>query len=158
MTLPLFRRAWQRTGKRVPPYRRVWIRNYPTTTHYSQNFTRKELDCKCGCTTPAHIQRELVDTAYELEKLRKELGGPVRILSGYRCPTHNKRVRGAPQSQHMTGKAVDLGVPKDKQPVYVGAATRVPAFKEGGIGVYPGGGVHVDRRGTPARWNDWTRS
>lgn len=132
--------------------------SYPTGSHYSPNFTRAELNCKCGCVTPDHVERELTLLASDLERLREELGGkPLGVVSGYRCARHNKAVGGASQSQHMTGKAADLLVPHGAQNRYRNAANRVPAFKRGGIGVYPHGGVHVDRRGWFARWNDWNR-
>lgn len=132
---------------------------YPTKTHYSPNFTRAELDCKCGCTTPKEVEKQLTETAAHLEQLREELGGiALSINSGYRCPAHNKAVHGASNSQHLYGTAADLAVPVGKQDTYVRAATRVPAFEQGGIGVYPNGGVHVDHRGYRARWNDWVRT
>jgi len=49
--------------------------------------------------------KQLAETI--LEPIRKELGVPIRILSGYRCPTVNKLVGGAVNSQHMLGQAAD---------------------------------------------------
>lgn len=131
---------------------------YPTATHYSRNFTRDELDCNCGCVTPAAVERELTLLAADLEILRGELGGPLGVLGAYRCAAHNRAVNGAVNSQHLYGKAADLAVPNGGQSRYVNAATRVPAFRDGGVGVYPGGGVHVDRRGWRARWSSWVGS
>ena len=79
------------------------------------------------------------------------------VISAYRCPKQNDIVRGARNSQHLYGKAADLLVPRGQQGVYVSAAYSVPAFKGGGVGIYPGGGVHVDRRGWVARWTSFTR-
>ena len=45
-----------------------------------------------------------------LEVLRKRSGGPVRINSGYRSPQLNKKVGGAPTSNHLTGCAADIRV------------------------------------------------
>jgi len=42
-----------------------------------------------------------------LEPLRRECG-PLRISSGYRCHRLNKAVGGAPNSQHLVGKAADI--------------------------------------------------
>lgn len=128
---------------------------YPTKTHYSRNFTRAELDCKCGCKAPRRIRRKLRRLALRLEKLRRALGKPLGVTSGYRCPEWNLAVGGASRSMHMSGKAADLKVPKGKQKAYVAAAEAVPAFRRGGIGVYPGGGVHVDYRGRFARWTSF---
>lgn len=131
------------------------IVEFPNATHYSKHFSRAELDCKCGCKTPANIERELTKLASDLEALRLELGEGLGILSGYRCPARNKAVGGASQSQHMTGRAADLAVPTGQQDRFVKAALTVPSFAKGGVGVYPAGGVHVDRRGWVARWTSF---
>lgn len=159
MAAPLFRRVLKVVpGSKPKRWKRAWQRiAFPTGTHYSPNFTRRELECRCGCKTPLVIQRRLRLLALDLERLRAILG-PIGIVSGYRCPARNKAVHGASQSQHLTGNAADLNVPAGKQDAYVRAALQVPAFNHGGIGVYPNGGVHVDRRGWVARWNDWVRS
>jgi len=51
------------------------------------------------------------DLPARLEKLREYVGKPVVITSGYRTPEYNKRVGGAKQSQHMSGRAADILVP-----------------------------------------------
>lgn len=162
--MALNKRVWVRIkGSEPVRWKRGWQRiAYPTATHYSPNFTRKELNCRgpecVGKQPPAAIQKSLGKLARDLEQLRVELGGKVGILGGYRCPAHNKRVHGASQSQHLQGTAADLAVPSGYQKVYEAAALMVPAFKAGGIGTYENGGVHVDRRGWVARWNNWIRS
>lgn len=152
-----FRRVWKKIPNSKPRrWRRAWQRiPYPNATHYSPNFTRKELDCKCGCKTPAGIERELAKLAADLERLRSALGHALGINSGYRCPARNRVVGGASRSQHMSGKAADLAVPRGLQDRYVAAALKVPAFRGGGVGEYPGGAVHVDRRGWVARWTSF---
>ena len=45
-----------------------------------------------------------------LEVLRQRSGGPVRINGGYRSPQLNKKVGGAPTSNHLTGCAADIRV------------------------------------------------
>lgn len=45
-----------------------------------------------------------------LYPLRKLVGHPVRITSGYRCADLNKAVGGATNSQHSTGEAADIEV------------------------------------------------
>lgn len=130
---------------------------YPTATHYSPNFRRDELNCKCGCTPPVAVQRSLTDLATGLEELRKELGHPLGVLNGHRCYNENERVGGARGSRHLIGEAADLIVPSGKQHQYASAATRVERFRLGGIGVYPNGGVHVDHRPYVARWNSFSR-
>lgn len=46
--------------------------------------------------------------AVVLEPLRKMLGHPVRINSGYRSVRLNKEVGGVPNSYHLTGRAADI--------------------------------------------------
>ena len=43
-----------------------------------------------------------------LEPARCQLGAPVIVTSGYRCPALNKAVGGVGNSQHMMGQAADL--------------------------------------------------
>lgn len=67
---------------------------------------------------------------------------PIRIVSGYRCPVHNKRVGGALNSQHMYAAAAD---------VEEGAITLREAHAAGftGIGTKNGQPIHVDVRDGP---------
>lgn len=48
-----------------------------------------------------------------LEPLRQHFNVPIIIGSGYRCPQVNNHpdVRGATNSQHMTGQAADIHIP-----------------------------------------------
>ena len=45
-----------------------------------------------------------------LDILRKKIGKPVIVNSGYRTPEHNKKVGGAKYSYHMRGMAADIRV------------------------------------------------
>ena len=85
-----------------------------------------------------------------LEKLRSILGDKsIIITSGYRCPAHNRAVRGSPNSQHMKGNAADIivsGVSPDE------VATKAEALGFPGVGRYAEF-THVDvRSGGWARW------
>ena len=72
-------------------------------------FTREEFRCKCGgqyCDGfPAEPKEAMVRIA---DQLRKNLGTPVRVISGLRCPTWNKIQGGVENSQHMYGEAADI--------------------------------------------------
>jgi hypothetical protein len=43
-----------------------------------------------------------------LQPLREAIGSPVNLNSGYRCPSLNRSIGGAKNSQHMTGHAADI--------------------------------------------------
>lgn len=55
--------------------------------------------------------QELVDNI--LDPLRLHWGRPVIVTSGYRCPTLNKVVGGALDSQHRYGQAADIRTVSD---------------------------------------------
>jgi len=73
---------------------------------------------------------------------------PYQIISGYRSPQTNERLRArggggvARRSLHMDGKAVDLRIPGVPLKELRDAAL---ALGSGGVGYYPGSNfVHVD--------------
>lgn len=129
---------------------------FPNETHYSAHFSRKELECHCGCATPAHVATNLQNLAVHLETFRALVGGPVHVNDAYRCPTENARVGGATHSEHMEGKAADLDTGSHTNAQFAVIASKVPAFDKGGIGTYPSQHfLHVDYRGNgPARWDE----
>ena len=43
-----------------------------------------------------------------LDPLRMDMGYPIQINSGYRCPALNTAIGGAKNSQHMKGMAADI--------------------------------------------------
>ena len=119
--------------------------------YLSPHFRSDEFRCRCcGKLHPSGIQppAELLDI---LEDIRSHFGGKaVTVVSGYRCPIHNKAVGGAKYSQHMVGNAADIqiaGVSPDDVTAY---ADKV-VDKRGGVGRY-GTFTHVDTRGYKARW------
>jgi len=132
------------------------IANYPTETHYSRNFRREELECKCGCSPSSKVVANLTELARGLEHMRSESGHPIRVLSGHRCKAYNKKIGGATRSQHIQGTAADIDTMGGKrQELYYNAANKVPMFRDGGIGKYPNGGLHVDHRSGRARWSSY---
>lgn len=121
----------------------------------SANFTAAEMACHhCG---QAYVRRDLLAA---LETLR-QVTGPIRIVSGYRCPEHNRAVGGAKQSQHVIGAAAD---PLFGRPITVAHVVALAVFS--GIGDKDGTVRHVDVRhlspdnptphatpAAPARWH-----
>lgn len=75
-------------------------------------FTREEFRCKCAgkyCSGfPAEPQETLVRA---LDQVRGHFGKAFSPNSGVRCPTHNANVGGVSNSRHLSGRAVDFGVP-----------------------------------------------
>ncbi|MFM0021616.1 D-Ala-D-Ala carboxypeptidase family metallohydrolase [Paraburkholderia azotifigens] len=59
----------------------------------------------------------LTATAQALEKVRALLGKPIIISSGYRSPELNKVVKGAIDSAHIYGLAVDFIAPQYGTPI-----------------------------------------
>lgn len=103
----------------------------------SAHFSTREFRCHhCGAVkiAPTLVAR--------LELLRAEVGRPLTVVSGYRCPVHNKAVGGAPASKHLLGQAADLPI---------GYATVLQAQKVGfrGIGHRGKWVTHVDVRPGP---------
>ena len=69
-------------------------------------FTLEEFACRCGCGFD-DISHELTQI---LDKLREHFDQPCTVNSGCRCEAHNKKVGGAPRSQHLLGKAADIRI------------------------------------------------
>lgn len=120
----------------------------------SKNFSRSEFACKgtncCGHSAPVHP--ELISA---LQDLRDQLNLPLSITSGFRCNRHNESVGGAVQSFHTLGMAADVSCPDGMTAEDLAqAAETIPAFQQGGIGIYPSW-VHLDVRTTgKARWRN----
>lgn len=72
-------------------------------------FKNSEFRCKCCGTLPANGMDSTLVTALNI--LRGEVGVPIYVTSGYRCPKHNKDVGGVSHSFHTLGLAVDVLIP-----------------------------------------------
>lgn len=60
-------------------------------------------------TAPPDIKVKLTTLMNNcLDPIRELWGRPITVNSGFRCPTLNKAVGGAPTSQHMKGEAADI--------------------------------------------------
>lgn len=119
------------------------------------NFSRAEFDCKDGTPVPEQFMGNVRKLAQQLQILRDEIKEPVMITgSGYRTIDHNRRVGGAPNSQHLTASGADINArnytPRQLANV-IERLIREKKMMQGGIGVYKGF-VHYDIRGTRARW------
>ena len=110
----------------------------------SNNFSRAEFACKCGCGYDT-VDYELI---LRLEQIREHFDRAVTVNSGCRCPDHNDSVGGAATSQHLYGRAADIVVDGTPASVVAEVAEQI-GF--GGIGEYDSF-VHVDTRVGYARW------
>ena len=116
-------------------------------------FTRAEFKCKCCgkyCDGyPVDIDMNMVKIA---DKIRHIIGKPVPVNSGIRCKTHNANVGGVSNSQHLLGKAADLGCPSGCTPEQMASIAESIMGNTGGIGIYSWG-IHIDTRSAKSRWN-----
>lgn len=124
----------------------VFSKKDSATTQVSPHFKVREFACQDG-TDPVFIDQDLINL---LEQIRTHFNAPITINSGYRNPSHNKKVGGATYSQHVYGKAADIVV-KGIAPATVAAYVETLIPNSGGIGTYSSW-VHVDTRAKKSRW------
>ena len=113
------------------------------------HFSKYEFKCRDGSEHP--IDCGLLAM---LEAIRCHFDKPVNITSGYRSPNYNAAVGGALNSQHLYGTAADFqvsGVPIEQVHDWADAM-----FPVSGLGLYKRSGtwgwIHIDNRGSRARW------
>jgi zinc D-Ala-D-Ala carboxypeptidase len=108
----------------------------------SAHFSRSEFACPC-CGI-AKVDAALVAVLERIRAAHYPEG--LRIVSGYRCPTHNAAVGGAAASQHLRARAADI-VPRI-------TPAQARACGARGIGIaHTGEVVHVDVGPTRAPWH-----
>ena len=85
------------------------------TEHFTvEEFERSSTASRLGIDNrvPAYFIPSLRTLCVEmLEPLRQEVGRPLLLTSGYRCPALNRAVGGKANSQHLRGEAADLYLP-----------------------------------------------
>ena len=120
----------------------------------TDNFSLSEFRCKDGTDVPDSLMEHVFLLAENLQILREEVGKPIRVISGYRTPAYNRRIKGAPKSQHMLAKAADIKIsgmtPTEVKEVIV-KLIKSGRMKSGGVGLYKTF-THYDVRGRNARW------
>ena len=120
-------------------------------TKLSENFNSSEFDCHgSGCCSETIINPKLVEY---VQQIRDHFGKSITVTSGYRCPTHNKRIGGATGSRHSKGDAADIVV-SGVAPAEVAKYAESIGIK--GIGLYEtsadGHFTHVDTRDVKSFW------
>lgn len=121
----------------------------------TEHFALAEFHSHDGVEVPDFLRDNVRRLAEQLEVLRASLGGrPIKIMSGYRSPEHNKAVGGAKHSQHVLGRAADIqvrGLTSHRVWLEVLQLIREGRMTQGGVGLYATF-VHYDIRGRSARW------
>lgn len=86
-----------------------------------------------------------------LRQIERRFGKKVVVTSGFRSPSHNKRVNGAKASMHMACKAADLHIPGTDSKQIAAFVRALPG--RGGVGTYcHTAAIHVDT-GPKRDWN-----
>ena len=119
----------------------------------TNNFNLNEFN-KHNFPLTETVLRNIQELAKNLQVLRDEVKKPIKITSGYRDPSYNKKIGGATQSRHLTGQAADLKIVgyTPKQVAAIVEKLIVDGkMKQGGLGIYRTW-IHYDTRGTAARW------
>ena len=99
------------------------------------------------------IDPRLLDALFAL-KSRIDIQAPIHIISGYRSPATNAKLRQrskgvARTSYHVLGKAVDIRLPGYRTDLLRNQCLKL---KSGGVGYYPASDfVHIDT-GPVRRW------
>jgi uncharacterized protein YcbK (DUF882 family) len=129
----------------------------------TKNFNISEFRCKDGTDVPDELENNVQELANNLQVIRDkfclELGYdmPLTILSGYRSLEHNKKVKGAKNSQHLLAKASDITL-KDKSLlnhlyILIKELIDTEEIKAGGITFYRDKNfIHYDIRGVKVTW------
>jgi uncharacterized protein YcbK (DUF882 family) len=120
----------------------------------TKNFSLNEFDSRDGVPVPTELIPNIVRLADCLQIIRDTIQAPLHINSAYRSPSHNKKVGGAHNSQHLYGKAADI-TSRNHTPhqlfVIIDRLIKEGKIREGGLAEYKGF-VHYDIRGVKARW------
>lgn len=128
----------------------------------SKNCSWAELGCHDAARSPypkTWIDRAIA-LASEFESIREACArfmavdeAPIDIISAYRTQAQNAKVGGVGASQHLFGRALDLGPPAGMLVEDFGKICLEQANKRGiirGVGLYPSEGprghVHIDLR------------
>ena len=91
--------------------------NTPVTMHFTIEELCASSTAKAKGISNVPNTQQIVNltylASYVLEPLRKAMGEPIKIGSGFRCQELNKAVGGVSNSQHMKGQAADLCIDGD---------------------------------------------
>lgn len=69
----------------------------------------------CMGRPPSYKCVEIIELFDIFNEIREKWGKPIKINSGYRCPTYNASIGGGPLSVHQFGLALDLECSTDEE-------------------------------------------
>jgi len=101
-------------------------------------FKLEEFDSPDEIGSGCNMSQEILSM---LDAARKIYGKPMRITSGFRTKTHNKKVGGVKSSSHLKGLAADIACSESKDRFDMIKALLEVGFKRLGVA---GTFIHVD--------------
>lgn len=152
-----FRAYWRYPWSRAARHSRAFKKFCWHNGYVSPHYTRHEWACHNGVGVSDSLRCNAQRAAFKLEQFRHELGDkPLGAISYYRTPAYNSQIGGASNSRHTYADAADFStqlVNSIGRSKFLRIANRL--YRNGGVGIYPSGSVHVDTRGYKARWSSW---
>lgn len=155
-------RKEEEAGQATHPFEAFWLKNLSHIEHFNwEELLFKGASnsrYKSNTDPDPNLYPNVVPLVNLLEKVRKEIDAPVKLISIYRSPEYNRDVGGATASRHMQFDAADFrvlgsGVGNSNKWYKIAEKLRNDGEFKGGIGVYATF-VHVDTRGTNAFWDN----
>ena len=101
-------------------------------------FKLEEFDSPDELGSGCNMSQEILSM---LDAARKIYGKPMRITSGFRTKTHNKKVGGVESSSHLKGLAADIACSESRNRFDMIKALLEVGFKRLGVA---GTFIHVD--------------
>ena len=89
-------------------------KNFMLSPHFSyEEMTRSAwAEAHHVENTPDELQlAAMISLCWKLGEPLREVFGPIRINSGFRCPRVNEGVGGVGNSKHLSGEAMDIYIP-----------------------------------------------
>lgn len=121
----------------------------------TEHFRYNEPGIRCSCCNRLIIDDLFYRHMNKIETMRQELGFPLIINSGYRCPAHNEAEGGSKNSMHMKF-ATDIRPELENDISLYNSKLQSIRLKAedlrfGGMGEYTTF-VHLDCRDKKTRW------
>jgi hypothetical protein len=152
---------WSARAQRSPAVRRYCDRHGYITPH----FTWASYACQDGTAVPKSLRPNAVRLHWRLETMRHEMGDVSMTVDGpYRTRARNAAVHGASDSRHIHADGADFFVQQVDRWVKQSPSLKSrrdvlriadKVFWDGGLGNETSGTLHVDARGSKARFVTW---